>query len=149
MREIDGNVIFCEDIRSEENGQVSYIGVFPTQRGMFDVDDDGDIRLPRFSMACYLKIPTEYAGEKPQVVVRTLADNGDTSEVASDTMTEVPRYQDKRVAAGLLHIQLVGFSAKPDQRVVVDLYVADKEKRIGSFRLVGRSKSETLPDIPT
>ncbi|MCO4317694.1 hypothetical protein M8997_010910 [Phyllobacterium sp. 21LDTY02-6] len=141
MPDLSGHVVFCEDIRSELGDQVSYIGVYPRNRGTFEVDDDGDIVLSRFALACYLAMPVEFKGESPSLTITQIDKNKREKQIASEILPEIPDRSEREVVTAMLHFQFQGVLAKPSDIIVVDLSVAGETARIGSFRFAPKKPS--------
>lgn len=142
MPNFTGYVIFCEDVRSEVNRQISYIGVYPFNREFFEPDEDGEFVLPKFGIGLYLQLDPEYEGMSPHITILSIDKDGTETQIAEDTMSTIPASKDGKQILGVTHLQLEGLVAPVGTTFGVDVKIGEEISRLGLFQTFGREKRE-------
>lgn len=140
MHDLNGYVVFCEDIRLEHNSQVSYIGVYPKNVASFDPDEDGEIVLAKFAAACYITIPTSAAGKRPTIEISIVKGDGEEEQVSVDQLPQVPERSVSHVN-GVKFIQFEGVVVLPGDQINVTLSLEGDHFCLGRFRIRARKES--------
>lgn len=148
--------VFCEDIRKEESGKMSLIGVLPA-RGTTLPRDGSPLEQP-LSIICYLRLPHTIEVQSLTLLVRNSAADPSTIEVDIDGLLEA--HNQNRAAPGAnlegsslyrLVIRTGGFSTTEPGRVHVDAKIGDEIIKGNGFRIESAAdpQSAVLTDATT
>lgn len=132
--------VFCEDIRKEENGKISLIGVLPA-KGVVLPQDGSPLEQP-LSIVCYLRLPRALEMEPLSLLVRNSAVDPSTLQVGVNGIHET--HNSKRAEAGAnldgtalyrVVIQTGGFTTAEPGRVSVHAKIGDEVIKGNGFRI--------------
>jgi len=134
------HTLFCDDIRHEVNGKVSFIGVFAGPLKLLEVPD-GQPNLPPFQMVMHYFEPLEYTDEAvtfevkiscdPKFeIVGTLLERGTRPSFAVPTMGTHPFYLNANFIVPFPPLRI-------DQECVVSctIYIGEDSIKAGSLWL--------------
>lgn len=130
-----GISFFCEDIRHEVGGKVSYMGIFGQD---MEIEGSKPAVLPRFTIAVHLHIPVSYAPTNLRVVVLMVANSGTKELMALEGPLEAtaphPAGDDHYIVANI-HLNAIPFQVDEDCVLRVRAYCRDEEVKLGSFNI--------------
>lgn len=134
-----GDTIFCDDIRYEVGGKVSYIG---TYRGSLIIYDPFPVTLPKFGFAIRY---SERPGESEEDVTLGIYMPGDDDDAPSikielpiDELRSTPRdpkqmeSEEDLILTAVFHM-VTGINIKEEGRIKVRAYRGDLEVRLGTL----------------
>jgi hypothetical protein len=133
MPEFSGSVIFCDDIREEIGGKVSYMGIYGDE---MMISEPAPIMLPKFCIATRIRLPRTSPEARLKVVVLKDQD-GETSELTS-LEADMREIVELEVPPGgwpqaVFHINSVPFPVTANCRIKVRAYLDEKELKLGAI----------------
>lgn len=132
MPESYGITLFCEDIRFELGGKVSYMGIFGQDMTLAAAKP---ALLPKMAFAIHLSIPSSLSRARVRIAVRQETKGHPTIDLAGvegefERPPEIPA--DDGVFTYLtFHLAAVPFHIVDDCELAVRAYVDDREVKLG------------------
>lgn len=140
-----GDTVFCDDIRQEIGGKVSYIGIY---RGAINFPN----KLPAtLSKLCFAISYVERIGESSDPVELRLFMPGDKEEKPT-LVSQLPVEQMRKLPAPenfdsedpafamIAHLQLTNVNLAEEGRIQVRAHRGDQEIRLGSIKVTSAHK---------
>jgi hypothetical protein len=142
MPNVGGLALFCDDIRLEAGGKVSYMGIYGND---MLISGPSPVLLPKLSIAAHIQIPSSL--ERANLKVLVLRDTDGNSEELISMEGEIERPPNIEVAdntftQAILHLNAVPFQITKDCDVKVRAYVDGEEFKLGTLpiRFVDQSR---------
>lgn len=133
MPEMTGLAIFCDDIRSEMGGKVSYMGIYGQD---MVISGPKPTLLPKLSIAAHIQIPSEVV--KARLKVSVMRSVGGTSEELVSMEGDIERPAEITVDANtftqaIVHLNAVPFHIADDCDIKVRAFIDGKKLKLGTL----------------
>jgi len=133
-----GQTIFCDDIRQEIGGKLTFVGVYSNSMIIFT--DDERVILPTFSFSSRILIPTKYRFSKAVVALKIHFDDADVDVFRSEDipgdehakLNDAKRETDE-VSVLALQATLSPFPLPGSCRILSRAYFDKHEVKLGSL----------------
>lgn len=150
MREPYGITIFCDDIRYEMGGKITYVGVY---HQTLNIRGELPIFLPVLYFAINLMVPSEYPAKQIAIKILKQKKNSEKEEVILDLPPrdlelggEPEKYQ-----RTVIHLNISPLHIDGDFTLKVRAYFDGKENKLGVLHVTVRSdksiSSATTPSF--
>lgn len=136
-----GTTLFCDDVRYEQAGKVSYIGSYG---GDIRVYADKPAILPKLCAVVQLLIPIDFKYEKFSIVLTKYT--FDTQEKITELIKDYLPVDGASGACAkvVFHMVMSPFQLEDDCHLRVSAYFDDAEIKLGSIPIIFTSPSESI-----
>lgn len=133
MRENFGYSIFCDDIREELGGKISYMGVY---NGALQVHSDAPVSIPKLGIAMTVVVPGPASIQTVSFVVQQETD-GKLVDIfsAEPVMPAESDVAEGRVGKVGIHVQLTPFTIQGNSVLKARSRVNGEEVKLGTLQI--------------
>lgn len=137
-----GFTIFCDDIRQEINGKVTFVGIYANT--LF-IADELPVNLPKLCMGIFFRQKPE---NSESFIVRVFGPNSDEAIHEfnlANSQDEFPSMKEWEFKEWRMFFEAPGFPVNQEGKVKVRAYIGDDVYRIGALK-IQRAPAITKPD---